>query len=530
MNAYFRLTTSEEGTFLELFPPTDGGSKLDIAEVVEYLKLKRLQNVDIKELYAAVQSSEREVTTIPVSGVAIYPEQEMFALQISPDNMEAIARFYPPSKDGALLTKDEIMFDLQHRKVVFGICEDNIESFLANREYCKDILVARGQEPMQGTDAYVEYFFNTELNTRPKRNEDGSVDFHNLNTINHCKAGDILAKLSPMVQGEPGRSVDGAFIKPREVKNAFLSFGNNIELSEDKCELRSKLNGHVSLVGEKVFVSDVYEVKDVGPATGNIESTGNVIVAGNVQAGFSIKTSGDVEVKGIVEGACIEAGGNITLVLGMNGMGKGSLTAGGRIVARFLENARVKSGSYVEADSIIHCEVNAKTYVQVDGKKGIISGGVVRATEKITCRTLGSKIGTDTVVEVGMDPEVKSRYVTLQREIAEIEKNLKNMRPILAGAMQKVKNGEKLSAEQLKYIQSLAMASKQQQELLESDSNERNVIEEMLNNRINATIIVKDEVCTGTKIIVSESSLYLKAPAKYCRFIYEDGEVKMTSV
>ena len=75
-----------------------------------------------------------------------------------------------------------------------GIDEAAVEAYLAKRNYCEDIVIARGKEPVQGKDARIEYFFNTDLSAKPKRNEDGTVDFFHLDTINHCKEGDVLAK------------------------------------------------------------------------------------------------------------------------------------------------------------------------------------------------------------------------------------------------------------------------------------------------------------------------------------------------
>ena len=58
-------------------------------------------------------------------------------------------------------------------------------------------------------DGRIEYFFNTSLNTRPKRNEDGTVDYHNLNTVSMVKQGQKLAQLIAPDLGESGRDVYG---------------------------------------------------------------------------------------------------------------------------------------------------------------------------------------------------------------------------------------------------------------------------------------------------------------------------------
>jgi len=526
MNGYFQLITNPNGTAIRLIPPTGDGEKINVAELTEYLQLKNVEISDWKMVYQALQSLEKEVT-VPLSQKCALPEQEMFSLKISDDRLEAVARFYPPSSNGSAIdNKNEIINDLKHRNVVFGFDEKAIEAYLADRRYCEDIVVARGKAPVQGQDARIEYYFNTDLSTKPKRNEDGSVDFFHLNTINHCKKGDVLAKLFKEVAGTPGCTVSGEPIRPRDVKKMVLKYGNNITLSEDGCTLTSQLNGHVCLTEGKVFVSDVYEVENVGPATGNIEAEGSVLVNGNVQAGFAIKAKGNVEVRGVVEGAVIETDGDIIIARGMNGMGKGVLNAGGRIILKFAENATINSGAYVESETILHSNVNARTEVIVDGRKGFIAGGVVRATEKVSCKTLGSPMGADTVIEVGVDPEQKKRLQSLQKEIMEITKNLKNIQPILINASHRLKKGEKFPPEQMKYIQTLAAANKQQTEQLEADQIELNQLDELMQHQGQACVCVSEDAYAGTKITIGDASMVLKGTVTYCRFIKERGDIK----
>ena len=419
MNGYFRLIINDQFTSIEIFPPTDGGDRVELTEVLAYLQQQKIEFTEAVKLNCAISTVKDQPVIFPLASKEMYPVSETFSLKISEDKMEAVARFYPASEGGAKLTAQDIIKELNFKKVMFGIDTDVIEEFVKEPKYCSDYIVAKGKQPVQGTDASIDYFFNTDLSSKPKVKEDGSVDFFNLNTINHCKDGDLLARLKKAVPSVPGADVHGNRVKGRDVKFLNLKHGKNIRLSDDGCEMYSTINGHVSLIEGSVFVSDVYQVENVGPATGNIESAGSVLVTGNVQAGFRIKASGNVEVRGVVEGAIIEAGGDIIINRGVNGMGKGYLEAGGRVIAKFIENATVKSGAYVQAESILLSHVNAKTEVEVDGKRGIIAGGVVRATEKITCKILGSPMGADTAVEVGIEPLAKERYQFLQKDMIE---------------------------------------------------------------------------------------------------------------
>lgn len=391
-------------------------------------------------------------------------------------------------------------------------------------------MVARGKEPRHGENAWIEYFFETDLQAKPTRREDGSVDFFNLNTMNHCRKGDLLARLHPEDKGEEGCNVLGERLRPREVKHLSLRYGRNITISEDRLELYSDINGHVVLSGDQVFVSDIYEVENVGPATGNITSEGSVVVNGNVQAGFSVTAKENVQVKGVVEGAVIQAGGDIVIERGMNGMGRGKLLAGGRVIAKFVENAVIEAGSYVEADSLMHSKVSAKTEVTVDGRKGFIAGGIVRATVKVSCKTLGSELGADTVVEVGVNPEQKARYVVLQKEIVELQKKYMTVKTTLTGAAAKVKSGVKLSPEQMKYVQTLLTASQQLEKQLADDNAEFDKLENMLGQKTEACVCVRDTAYPGTKVVIGDDSMTLKSKVQFCRFALVGGEVKYTSL
>lgn len=526
MNAFFQLITGSDVTALKVFPPTDGGENINVTELAEYLQLKNIEVGDWKVIYQAILNLNKPLV-LPLSSVGRGAERECFSLKVSEDRMTAIARFYPPSNTGAsIIEKEEILDDLKFLNITFGYDMQEIERFLAERRYCEDIIVARGMEPVQGEDARIEYNFNTDLSMKPKRNPDGSVDFFHLDTINHCKKGDVLARLYKEVEGEPGKTVYGEPVKPKTVKRLTLKYGRNILSSEDKCVISSQIDGHVRLEGDQVFVSEVYEVENVGPATGNIESNGSVLVRGNVQSGFSIKAKGNVEVRGVVEGASVETEGDIVITRGMNGMGKGILKAGGSVILKYAENATIEAGTYVESDSILHSHVNAKTEVNVDGRKGFIIGGEIRATEKISCRTLGSSMGAATLVEVGMEPDQKIRMQELHKEIVEISKSIASIQPILVEVTQRLRKGEKLPQEQVQHVQSLAISNKQMTKRLEEAQQELDALEKRMQEQSRACVCVSDEAYSGTKISIGDVSMVLKSSISYCRFIKEQGSIK----
>ncbi|MBR6771657.1 MAG: DUF342 domain-containing protein [Lachnospiraceae bacterium] len=527
MNGYFRLVCEESRTCLQVVPPTDGGEPVAVNEIAEYLN-KRSISYSSERLYAI--AGKKETCAVILNHDRHLEEAESFSLQVSPDKMKAIVRFYPPSKAGNMMTKDEFLKDLNFKGVKFGIQDEAIEQYFQKRRFCEDIVVAIGQEPRHGKDAYIEYYFNTDLKARPTLKEDGSVDFFHLNNINHCRAGDVLAKLFPEDMGDPGMNVMGEKIKPREVKRQFLKHGRNIELSEDKLTLTSKVDGHVTLVDNKVFVSDVLVVENVDNATGDIEFEGSVQINGNVCANFSVIAKGNIEVSGFVEGAYLESGADIIIARGINGMGKGVLSARGNIVVKFMENTKATARGYIHAESILHSTVQAGDEITVSGRRGFITGGRVCATRNITVKTLGSSMGADTIVEVGVDPTLKFKIQDLNTEIAEANKVVKSVQPILDATQQKLAKGIKLSPDQIQYMKSLIVLSKVKTREVEEKTEELERIQESFGSIVNASVVVTGVVFPGTKIGIGDVSMIVQKEAQYCRFIKSEGDVKLTAI
>lgn len=286
----------------------------------------------------------------------------------------------------------------------------------------------------------------------------------------------------------------------------------------------------MTLVDNKVFVSNVMTVENVDLSTGDIDYEGNLQVNGNVCSNFRIRVDGDIEIRGVVEGAEIIAGGNITIARGVNGMNKGILKAGGNVVAKYIENGTVEALGYVQADSILHSRIMAGTEIHVGGKKGFITGGYVCATNLVEVKTLGSELGANTIVEIGVSPEVKQRYKYLQEQLDKNNKTISSARPILESAKNKIRFGVKLTPEQVKHIQELSNVVTRTKKNMEVIMKEMQQMEELVSVGNDAQIIVLGKAYPGTKLVISDVSKVIKTPVQYCRFIKQSGDVTMVGM
>lgn len=524
-NGYFKLDMRDSGVFLVVYAPKEGGKPVDIKEVISYLDGKNFNKYDLKEVNRTVNTRQESEEVYIGEWNGIH-ENEMMEVRVSADKMLAFCRFYAPSNGGKLMDVEDIVSDLRLQKIIVGIQAEEIKRFLTERCYCTDYILAKGTPPVNGTDAWIEYFFNTNPNLKPKKNEDGTVDYHDLNTISRVEKGQLLARLHEAQKGQAGQDVFGNPIPARTEKNLKLEFGNNISLSEDKTEICSLVTGHASLVNGKVFVSDVYEVPaDVDNATGDIDYDGNVSIKGNVKSGFSVKAKGDIVIDGVVEGAFLWAEGQIIVKRGIHGMNKGKVEAKGNIITKFIENATVVSGGFIESGSILHSQVSAASEVRINGKKGFVTGGVIRAGSLVEAQTIGSDMGTITRVEVGVDPEVKERYNFLQKQITDISKELEKMKPALVSYSEKMAKKEAISAERVVQVQNIAKNFKEKQEELAGLRQEFVEIHELIQMETGAKIKVKGSVYQGVSIAISDVAYNVKGVISNSKFIKDKGDV-----
>ncbi|MDF2589394.1 MAG: hypothetical protein K0S41_3235 [Anaerocolumna sp.] len=527
-NGFFQLVLKPEGTFLKLFPAVGNGQSITYDEINNYLSDKHIYDYDVSALGKAIELSKQQQAEVKLLSVTVLPEGEYLKVTLSHDNMLAIGRFYPPSTGGQVMNISEIINSLKQVGVKYGVVQENIEAFFKNRRYCEDIILAKGTKPVEGSDAMITYNFSTDKTLKPKVNDDGSVDFHQLDMISAINKGDILATLIPAVQGKAGTDVCGTILQPKKVVQRVLKHGKDIHLSEDGLTMYSDVSGHAVLTDNKVFVSNTYEVlADVDASTGDISYEGNVTVKGNVITGFQIQAKGDIIVNGVVEGATLIAGGQIILKRGMQGMSKGRMEAGSNIITKFIENAEVKAGGYITTEAILHSKVSAKGDITIGGKKGFITGGEIRSGSTITVKTAGSTMGTNTLLEVGIDPGVTEEYRSIEKNIQKMKTDLDKLLPILETYKKKLSTGEKMPQDKLDYIRMATQSCITLKAEIKEAVQRYDQLRIEMNNSDGGTIKVENIAYPGVKIVIANVVYFVRSEIHYSKFIRDRADIKV---
>ena len=127
-NSYFRLNIGEMGISMQYFPPVDGGSPLSIEDVTSYLQKNNIKDYDLVRINYTIKQNKE--VTVTISTERAYFIDEYMDILVSPDKMIAVARFYPPSDKGSRMSSEEIIRDLGHKNIKFGIDEKIIEEYV----------------------------------------------------------------------------------------------------------------------------------------------------------------------------------------------------------------------------------------------------------------------------------------------------------------------------------------------------------------------------------------------------------------
>jgi len=521
-NDFFHIKYLEDGVYLIIEDREVFNSNAKY--VLDFIRKKRITNVDIRSIEEALSSRDK-------NEFRIAPKQEEMAfdaelvIDISEDKLSAYATLLPP--DGGKELDFDSALEKIREQIKYGLDENVVKTIICEKLYNTKHLIAKGIPHIDGEDGQIKYLFPVKSSTTPRILEDGSADFRNLDIIHNVKAGDILAELIYPTEGKEGITVLGETIQPKQGKKVEFKYGKNVKVSEDGKLLIAEKDGQVSLENDKVIVKEVLEIKNnVDNSTGNIRFNGAIKIKGNVLTGFEVNAEGDIEIEGVVEGAKIISLGNIFLKRGIQGYNKGKLISQGSIVARYIENSYIESGDEVVADAIMHSEVTSGTSVKVLGKKGLIVGGICRASTEIIAKTIGSTMATVTILEVGVDPYQRANQGAIKAKIEEAEANIEKLNKTITLLNRLMKNGA-LPEEKKELLNKSILTKNSLIENVNNLKKQLSNIEKQIEALSRGKIRVQNVIYPGVKITIGNSTMFVRDEIKYCTIYLENNEIKI---
>ncbi len=450
---------------------------------------------------------------------------------VSEDEQSAYIGIRPPKYGGKDMTLQQLLEALARRRVLFGINDSTVRELADKPKYNEMVLVAQGTKPVQGSDAVLAYHFSMSREIKPHERDDGTVDYRDLGLIESVSAGQRLVTLTPAVKGTPGKTVSGRVLLPDPVRSFGLPIGKNTKVSDNKLELLAACNGSVEVMNGKVHVNTVFTVSgNVCNATGNIVFDGTVAVNGDVQAGFLVKATGSITIVGNVEGAVLEAGGDIKIVAGLVGQGRGKAVCGGNFKALFVENAEIVAKGDVTADVLMHSQVRCGGNLVAEGKRGVVIGGNYVVGHDVKALSVGTASGVSTVLELGIDPTVmdslrgiKERIRVLEQEYAKIIQIIRMLKPLHEVG--------KLAADKLVVLEKANATKESQERQLEELNTEQADLNNAARGNCTSQFICRRELFYGVKISICQVPYVVPADLVRCKlYLNPSREISMVSI
>ncbi len=432
LDGTFKLKITKKGIFLIVYPQVGNGSPVSEDQVYQELISRGIyKQIDPQKVAQAIKEASGK--PVRIGDWVPNPEWDSKAVvELSEDEMQAYLTIIPPRKGGRVLEYEDILEALAQKGVKVGVKHDVIRRMLTEEIYNKPMLVAEGVQPVPGKDAQIEFKIKISKEIELIEREDGTVDFRELGIITNVVKNQVLAVKIPATEGIPGRTVTDKVIPVPPGKDVPLPKGKNTEITPDGLKLIATIDGHAVYRDNKIHVEPIFEVRGgVGVETGNIVFLGNVVVWGDVQDGYEVRAGGDVVIHGNVGKCIVEAGNNVIVDGGIHGKGEGVIKAKNDIVAKFVDQATLDAErDILVQEYILHSTALAGRSVFVHGKLGRIVGGQILAKEEIRGRTLGSKAGVRTILQVGYEPhkysereETFKEYNARNEELKKLEKD-----------------------------------------------------------------------------------------------------------
>lgn len=445
------IANAKNNVDLHLTPIKDGDAitEANIIELISQSEYSELSpnTANIKNAIAELNDVLKSLPDKQIGSEITYQILERIdatiSITIDGDEMGATAEI-TAAQGGKHLTAKAILTSAQEAGVKKGFSKEELVKLakLAARSKPNNhvtLQIASGKLAINGKDAQIKPLVESAQSRilRPKRREDGSVDMRDLGDIICVNVGDPIAKKIPLTTGKTGYTVTATLLPAEPGNDVSLVSGEGTSISSSNQNiLVSKKVGLPKVIANGMEVDEIYKIRNVTIATGNINFTGSVIIDGDVNEGMKVIASGDITVGGFVESAMIEAGGDVTISGGIIGRKHDiektkvtdvkmsvSVNAKGSIYAKYCQYAEISCSNDVRVENqLLHSLLKIKGGLKVgteEKSNGKLIGGYIKAGTFVTAGIVGAKAGSNTIIHF------EHEIIRLKEQMQNIESRLK---------------------------------------------------------------------------------------------------------
>jgi uncharacterized protein (DUF342 family) len=553
------ITNAKKNIDLHL-TPIKGGDAVTEANIIELISLSQHSKLcpntaNIKSAIAELDDVLKLLLDKQTGREIQYQVLERIdatiSITIDSDEMGATAEI-TTAQGGKHLTAKAILILAQEAGVKKGFMKEELIKLaqLAAREKPNNhvtLQIAVGRLAINGKDAEIKPLVESAQSRilRPKKRKDGSVDMRDLGDIICVKIGDPIAKKTPLTPGRIGYTVTATFLPAEPGNNVFLVAGEGTYISpSNENILVARKVGLPKIITNGMEVDEIYKVKNVTVATGNINFTGSVIIDGDINEGMKVVASGDVTVGGFVESAIIEAGGDVTISGGIIGRKHDiektrvtdikmsvSVNAKGNIYAKYCQYAEIGCSKDVRIENqLLHSLLNIRGRLKVgteEKSNGKLIGGYIKAGTFVTAGIIGATAGSHTVINF------EHEIIKFKEKMQDIESRLKldsTKTDELKAATNKLKKlpKDKVNPDTLaKVISTYQFHAKRMGEaLLEKEALEKTIQDYMASVYVEAT----EKLNHGVQLIIDSFNDRTRREYGPTRMIYKERKIHIDPI
>lgn len=447
---------------------------------------------------------------------------------ISDDKMRAALTLCRPA-DGESYTLSYLKGLLARNGVKYGLNEAVLQQMIDMPIYNNSVVVAKGQEPVNGKDGCYTYNFRTQAKSAPRILEDGSVDYLNMDLFESVTAGQVVAIYTPPTGGISGYTVTGEIRLATPGKDLPPIRGKGFTVSEDRKKYVSLMNGRIELKDDnEIEISNVYTVTgDLDVSVGNVRFDGDVYVMGRMRSGLSIIANGNVVIDGHIGNVTIRSGGDVILKNGMQCSKSGYIECSGNVSGRFFEAVRIKAEGNVNANYFFNCDIESGGKITVSGNKGLIIGGHARALLGIDAHGLGNIAEVPTYISVGITEEIINKFQDITQKIKQVDSEIDVLRKNINLFEAAMKKGLKKEVKDQLLFAKIKQAYEIKEREKEQYINEQNSLNDLMNTMGNAKITVAGRACRGVHITMDNVHYSVPDTVSNVKFFREANEIIM---
>jgi len=330
------------------------------------------------------------------------------------------------------ITPDDVRNLLIQKGIIFGLVNNDLFlGFIKSKGFKeKGFIAAQGISPIQGENAKVEYFFDTDHLKAGGVSASGRIDFKDRGVIPQVEDGTVLAEKIPLKESLNGKTVLGHELAINKAQDVKLRFGQGVKVSEDGLKAIASVNGYPKLTWADLIVvnKEYITTGDVNYQTGHIKYDGNITIKGCIKDGFEVEGN---DIKAYeVAGGIIHAEGNLNI---KNGINEAKIYAKGNVYTKFVRNSEIAClGNIYITKEIVDAKI--ETSGALVAREGKIISCKITAKMGVFAKQLGTELSEPSLIKTGHDIFVNKELLTIKNKISLLAKEKKK----------KIKKQEKL--------------------------------------------------------------------------------------